>query len=222
MIMQIPLRVEGLDPDSQAYLEMDSELEDDLIWTWNCGVLTATVLVEEGDPVEFALDAARRVRKLVPGAVISGAYDELVSISDIAARVGVAAEGVRLWADGKRRATTGNSFPRVEQAITQGRNTTRLYAWRNVVRWVRAASMRLDPDEGVTYLSDEQFAELNAQLHREQADSRVAETELLPKRKVAPIETRTPKAIYAAEADVGLPSAEKIFISYAEKAQTYA
>ena len=197
LITKISLRVDNLDTNSLAYLEMDPELEDDLIWSISSGVLTSAVLTDDGNPVELALDAARKIRKLVPGAVVAGAHDELVSISDIARRVGVAAEGVRLWADGKRRVLEGHPFPRVEQAVTHGKLTVRLFAWRHVVSWVRAATP-LEPDEGITYLSDEQLCELNARLHHEHAEWRITETALLPRHVSQPVQTPRPRAIYFA------------------------
>lgn len=167
MIIKIPLRVENLDADSPAYLEMDETLGDDLIWTVTSGVMTADLFVEDGDPIALGADAARLIRKLIPGASIAGVHDELVSISDIAFRAGVAAEGVRLWADGKRRASAENPFPRVEQAVTHGQMTVRLYAWRKVVAWLRAVP-RIEADEDITYLDDERLAELNSLLHQDQ------------------------------------------------------
>jgi hypothetical protein len=169
LIIKIPLRVENLDPDSPTYLEMDVDLEDEFLWSVTSGVMTAALFVESGNPVWKAEDAAKMIRKLAPGASVSEVHDELVGISDIAVRAGVAAEGVRLWADGKRRASPEHPFPRVEQAITYGATTLRLYSWRRVVHWLRAVP-GIDADEGIAYLDDDQLAELNATLHREQME----------------------------------------------------
>lgn len=169
MNIKIPLRVENLDPESSAYLAMDPDLEDEFLWSVISGVMTAVLFVESGNPVWKAEDAAKMIRKLAPGASVSEVHDELVGISDIAVRAGVAAEGVRLWADGKRRASAAHPFPRVEQAITYGATTLRLYSWRRVVDWLRAVP-GIDADEGIVYLDDDQLAELNATLHREQME----------------------------------------------------
>jgi hypothetical protein len=38
-----------------------------------------------------------------------------------------------------------------------------LYAWREVVSWIREV-LGADPDEGIDYLSDTEYARLNAEL----------------------------------------------------------
>ena len=48
--------------------------------------------------VADAAEWARRIAKHMPDVVATEVYDELVSVSDIAARAGVAPEAVRLWA----------------------------------------------------------------------------------------------------------------------------
>jgi hypothetical protein len=93
-----------------------------------------------------------------------GVHDELVSIPDIAVRAGVAAEAVRLWAAGKRRASL-RPFPNPRQVVGSGSSgkTMSLYAWREVVPWIREV-IGADSDDGIEYLTDAQLAHLNAQL----------------------------------------------------------
>jgi hypothetical protein len=85
-------------------------------------------------------------------------------MSDIATRCDVSAESVRLWAAGRRRAGL-RSFPGPRQVVgtaTSGK-TMALFAWRDVVSWVREV-LGIDPDEGITYLDDRQVADLNSEL----------------------------------------------------------
>src|SRR6266545_2811821 len=91
-------------------------------------------------------------------------HDELVSVSDIAARAGVAAEAARLWAAGKRRASL-RPFPAPRQVVGRGSGgkSMSLYTWREVVSWIRDV-IGIDPDEGIDYLNEAEHAYLNAEL----------------------------------------------------------
>jgi hypothetical protein len=172
MTVKIPLRLCGIDlRDVKAYDRIDPELAE-LSWEASGGVSLAVVYSDDSAPaaVQTAADWAKRITKLVPGVTVADVHDELVSTSDIAARAGVAAEAVRLWAAGKRRASL-TPFPPPRQVVGSGSGgkTMSLYAWREVVSWVREV-IGTDPDEDIEYLTDTQLADLNAEL----ADSTTA------------------------------------------------
>jgi hypothetical protein len=164
MTVKIPLRLRGLDlRDVDAYARIGPDLAD-LSWEANGGVSLAVVYSDDRLPIAAAADWARRIVKLMPGVEVVEVHDELVSISDIAARAGVAAEAARLWAVGKRRASL-RLFPSPRQVVgsaSHGKSMS-LYAWREVVSWIRDV-IGIDPDEGIEYLNDAQHAELNAEL----------------------------------------------------------
>ena len=162
--VKIALRLAGLDlRDTQAYERIPDDLAE-LSFEANGGVSLAVVYTDGPSPVAEAADWARHIVKLVPGTSVAEAFDELVSISDIAARCEVAAEAVRLWAAGKRR-TSIRVFPAPRQVVGAGSGgkSMSLYAWRDVLSWVREV-IRIDPDEGIAYLDDAQYADLNAEL----------------------------------------------------------
>jgi hypothetical protein len=166
MTVKIPLRLRGIDlRDVEAYNRIVPELVE-LAWEANGGVSLA--ILYSDDPAHAmtasAADWAKRVQRLMPGVSVAEVHDELVSISDIAARSGVTAEGVRLWAAGKRHGSL-TPFPSPRQVVGSGSGgkTMSLYAWREVVIWVREI-IGTDPDEGVEYLTDTQIADLNAEL----------------------------------------------------------
>ena len=164
MTIKIPLLVRGLDlRDAEAYLRIDPDLME-LSWKSNGGVTLAVVYTDAGAPVVEAADWARRITKLMPGVSVVNVHDELVSVADIAMRASVAPEAVRLWATGKRRAT-GTPFPTPRQVVgtESGGKSMNLYAWREVLSWVREV-VGIDADEGIDYLTDRQLAELNAEL----------------------------------------------------------
>jgi hypothetical protein len=166
MTVQIPLRLQGIDlRDADAYDRVDPDLSG-LFWEAIEGVSLAVVLSEEPRPAAIgeAIDWARRIRKLLPAVRAVEVYDELVSIPDIAVRTAVGAEAARLWAAGKRRSSL-RPFPAPRQVVGggSGGRTMSLYAWREVVSWVRDV-IGIDPEEDIEFLTDEELAHLNAEL----------------------------------------------------------
>jgi hypothetical protein len=162
--VKISLRLSGIDlRQPAAYEQIGPELGD-LFFEANGGISLATVYTDEVDPTWVAADASRRLAKFLDGVMVVGVHDELVSVADIAGRCGVAAEAVRLWAAGKRRASV-RPFPSPRQVVgaAAGGKYMTLFAWRDVVLWVREV-IEIDPDEGVTYLDDIARARLNAEL----------------------------------------------------------
>lgn len=166
MTVKIPLRLQGADLRAPEACDRIGEELAELFWTSN-GAVSLAVLLSD-DPVHVAVadaaDWARRIARLMPGVSVAGVHDELVSISDIAARAGVAHEAVRLWTLGKRRASL-RPFPSPHQVVGAGSGgkTMNLYAWREVLSWLREV-LGTDPDEGISYLTDHEQATLNAQL----------------------------------------------------------
>jgi hypothetical protein len=172
MTVKIPLRLRGLDlRESEAYDRIDSDLTD-LSWEANGGVSLAVFYGDgpSSSAIDEAADWARRIAKLLPGVEVAEVYDELVSTADIAVRAGVAAEAVRLWAAGKRRVSI-RPFPAPRQVVGSGPSgkTMSLYAWREVLSWIREV-IGIDPDEGIEYLNDLQYATLNAELPANRTD----------------------------------------------------
>ncbi|MCW2608437.1 MAG: hypothetical protein JWO60_3130 [Frankiales bacterium] len=163
MYTKIPLRVKGFDLRVDA-AAVPEDL-DEVFLTSHGAITLAVVYTQDADPLGAAEDAARRIAKALPGARAIEVHDELATITDIAHRCAVAAEAVRLWASGKRRRDV-QPFPGPRQVIgTSGGKSMNLYAWREVLRWVRTV-IGIDPDEDVNYLGDEQILELNHALHR--------------------------------------------------------
>jgi hypothetical protein len=156
MSVKVPLSVRGLDLRDAATYDRLGELTE-LDWKAVGPITLAVVYVEHGNAVGEAVDWARRILKTLDGVSV-GVYDELVSVSDIALRCGMSAESVRLWAAGKRRGAR-LPFPPPRQVVSVGERSMSLYAWRDVVAWVREV-VQIDPDEGITYLDDMQVAQL--------------------------------------------------------------
>jgi hypothetical protein len=100
----------------------------------------------------------------MPGVRVAEVHDELMGIPGIAARCGVTHDLVQAWTAMRPRAYR-RPFPAPRQAVDGGLGASliRLYAWRELVGWLREV-IRIDPEEGIDYLDDEQHAALNAEL----------------------------------------------------------
>lgn len=188
MTIKIPLRLQGIDlRDPNAYDSVDQELGE-LFWKSNGAVSLAVLFSNEDLPAALASasDYARRIGKLMSGVSVVDVHDELVSIADIAARADVAHEAVRMWALGKRRASALHPFPIPRQVVGSGPGgkAMNLYAWREVLSWIREV-LGFDPDEGIEYLDDSALAGLNA-------DLAVVREELSRKQETAPPQYQVP------------------------------
>jgi hypothetical protein len=165
MTIKIPLQIDGVDLSSDTVLaNMDPEL-DEVDWVTHGPITLAIVYSEETSPraaVAEAHDWVLRIHKLLAGATVTGVFDELVGWNEVAARCSVTPEAVRTWAKGLRRGQA-RAFPSARQAVPlgAGKRSLYLYAWREVLIWVRDV-IGLDPDEGMTYLDDGHIAEINA------------------------------------------------------------
>ena len=146
----IPLVVTGVDLDDEAALDVIGANFDDLTWHAEAGKVIATLHTVSTDPVTEALTAARAITATLPGAHVTGVDPQLVALGDIADRLGISSEAVRLWAAGKRRA--GTPFPEPTGQVSAGRTVMKIWSWPDVLTWLRV-EYRLDPEPDVAYLS---------------------------------------------------------------------
>ncbi|MEU4555744.1 hypothetical protein [Micromonospora violae] len=156
---RVALRVTGVDLDNDATLGALFEVLDDLTWMEIDG-RTLAVLHTDGDPVASAVLAARQITAGLPGAKVEEVDQDLVGISDIAKRIGVTREAVRLWVDGRRG--PGGFPPPVGSAGGGERGSVRFWRWASVSDWLRKYNLHDEEDA----LSAVQVAEVNAALLR--------------------------------------------------------
>jgi hypothetical protein len=159
---RIPLRVSNIDLEDDATLDiLDSSLSD-LEWSEVDGRANAVLYIQCDNPVGAAVEAARRISHAIPAAVVHEVDQDLVSISDIAHRIGINREGVRLWVEGKRG--PGNFPPQIGSVGGGiGRGSTKVWPWSSVAIWLSEHYHIADDDQT---LSPEQVAEVNAALLR--------------------------------------------------------
>lgn len=163
MPVKVALRLSGLDMRDVAALErIPAELAE---LSFRAKGPVSYVLLHLDRPAAHEVaEWARKINKLIPGARVTGVYEELLGMAEIASRCGVAPEAVRLWAAGKRRASV-KPFPQAREVIKQGASgkLAPLFAWSEVLAWVREV-LHVDPEDGVAYLSAVQVADLNSEL----------------------------------------------------------
>lgn len=164
MLVQLALLLHGLDMRDENHRARIPEQLHDLAFESAEDLTYVVVICEDRDAVPLAAQIARRIEAALVGVTVVSVHDELVALTDIALRTDVAHEAVRLWASGRRRAS-GRQFPRPRQVVgvQRGKNSMKLYAWREVVSWVREV-IGLDPEDGLGFLTDRQIAEVNARV----------------------------------------------------------
>lgn len=164
MLVHFALLLRGLDMRNEHDRARIPESLQDLAFESAEDLTYVVVICEERVAPGLAAKIARRIEAGIPGVTVLGVHDELVALTDVADRADVAHEAVRLWAAGKRRAG-GRQFPLPRQIVgaQRGKQSMKLYAWREVVSWVREV-IGVDPEDGLGFLSDRQIYEVNARV----------------------------------------------------------
>lgn len=159
---RIPLRVSNIDLENDETLDILDRSLSDLEWSEVDGRTNAVLYIQCDNPVGAAVEVARRISHAIPTAVVHEVDQDLVSISDIAHRIGINREGVRLWVEGKRGP---GDFPSPIGSVGGGvgRGSTKVWPWSSVEVWLSEHYDIADDDQS---LSPEQVAEINAALLR--------------------------------------------------------
>jgi hypothetical protein len=163
---RIPLRVAGVDlEDDEILVRIDGKL-DDLAWAQLDGRTLAVLHTDHHDPVAAVVNTAHRIRHFLPEATVEVDL-ELVNIPDVAARLGVNREAVRLWADGQRGP---GHFPAPIGSVGGGARSVRIWRWSDVWTWL-SGHYALGEDD--VPMDSVQQVEANAALARIQMDPAV-------------------------------------------------
>lgn len=119
----------GVDFDDDEVFDALSELSN-VTWRSQGRFAFATAVIDAPTALKAADLVTQQVMKLVPSARPIGLDDDLVSIPDVAGRVGVTREAVRNWANGTRHA----NFPLPRGVVGDG---IKVWAWSDVSVWLR-------------------------------------------------------------------------------------
>lgn len=161
--LTIPLVVTGVDLDDEVVLDLIGAHFDNLTWHSEGGQVIATVHATSTKPVDEAITAAAAITATLAGARVTGVDPQLVALGDIADRLGISSEAVRLWAVGKRRA--GTAFPTPTGRVSTGRTVMKIWSWPDVLTWLRE-EYRLDLEPNISYLSNHDAHTLAIKLDR--------------------------------------------------------
>jgi hypothetical protein len=156
---KIALEVAGVDLDDEVVLRKIARHLSHLVWQASAGRVTAT-LYPEADPVEAALATAQQIKDLLPDARVRRVDEDFVGVTDIAGRVGVSREAVRLWVTGQR-GPGGFPLPRGTVGGGGSRPAAKFWDWASVDAWL---SKHYRLGDGYRYLTSAQLARVNAQL----------------------------------------------------------
>jgi len=119
----------GVDFDDDDMFDALAELSN-VTWRSQGRYAFATAVIDAPSALKAADLVTQQVAKLVPSARPIRLDDDLVSISDVAGRVGVTREAVRNWANGIRHA----NFPLPRGVVGDG---IKVWAWADVSVWLR-------------------------------------------------------------------------------------
>ncbi|MFG2056900.1 hypothetical protein ACGFI9_23050 [Micromonospora sp. NPDC048930] len=126
-------------------------------WESVDGRTLAVIYCDDHDPISHVVTIARRITHAIPEAHVDGIDQDLVSVSDIARRVGMTREAVRLWVKGQRGP---GGFPSALGSVGGGeRGSTQIWSWPSVNAWLDEHFGLGDEDQ---YLTPEQVTVANA------------------------------------------------------------
>ena len=157
MNKKIVLVVEGVDLDDDHVDEARASVRAAL-WVQRDEILTVTYTTVGADPVAEAQSLAREIEAKIPGSHVTGWYPDLVGLAQIASRVGVSAEAVRLWSTGQRGI---KNFPSPFGRVGAGQKTSPVWRWADVATWLRL-NLSLAGDE--VFPSRAEVAQIDAAL----------------------------------------------------------
>jgi hypothetical protein len=185
-VFRLNIVFSGVDFDDDEVFDALAELPN-VTWRSQGRYSFATAAVEAPSALKAADLVTRQITKLVPSAHPIRLDDDLVSIPDVAGRVGVTREAVRNWANGTRH---GN-FPLPRGVVGDG---IKVWAWSDVSRWLRDNLALGDVEE---FPTEHDVALINALFAADVADQRrvvsvaAVAVSQMAERFTAPVEART-------------------------------
>ena len=161
--LKVDLRVLNVDLDDEWTFEVIGARLSDLIWSSVDGRVKATLIASEAsmrssDRVAMITHTSRRIVSALPDAVIECLDEDLVSTSDIAARLNLSRETVRMYTTGARGP---GCFPLPIATLGSGnRGGVKVWRWDQVNAWLSQLGLQDDYE----YLTRAEVTEANSAL----------------------------------------------------------
>ncbi|QFG69511.1 helix-turn-helix transcriptional regulator [Ornithinimicrobium pratense] len=133
MTTAVRLRVTGVDLHSEATNDLIARYFPDYSWASVDGQVTVTIFVPGGDVVGHVVEAANEIKNRLPDAKITRVHRDFVTMSDVAARVGLSREAIRKWTHRKG----DDAFPApVDTVGGPPSGAVKIWDWAEVVPWL--------------------------------------------------------------------------------------
>jgi hypothetical protein len=129
----------GIDFDDDDVFEALASFRN-IVWRAQGAYAFATATLEATSALEAAALVVQQVTTCVASASPIRLDEDLVAIPDIASRLGVTREAVRLWANGARH----SNFPLPRGVVGNG---IKVWTWSDVNGWLRQNLNLGDPEE---------------------------------------------------------------------------
>lgn len=152
------IAVEGVDLSDEAVVEALVSRDVEVYPAVLAGTSTLTYRITAESSYDAVVEAITHFHSVSPAGAVSRIELDLVSISDIASRLGRARESVRAWVVGSRGP---KDFPSPMTVIGDG---IRVWDWPSVNQWLKRTGVEGHDEERL--LSREEIDELNVLLVR--------------------------------------------------------
>lgn len=137
-MIEVTLRVTGIDLDNQAVDAVMAERFPETLWESLQHFTTVTLFVEPGQAIDDVVDTARALEETFKGLKVRGVHRDLVGITDISHRTGVSREAARKWSQ-------DDKFPEAFDMMNS--TSMKIWAWTEVVTWLQTTrALNLDEE----------------------------------------------------------------------------
>ena len=141
----VPVQIRHLDLGDTRTVDRMSTF-DNATFGQADGLALMTVYVEEGQPVAATvIEATRKLANAIPGALAVRVHPDLVSVSEIAQRIGISREAVRKWTINPRL-----HFPLPFDTIGADQ---RVWLWVEIADWLWKVK-GIDTDDDLASVED--------------------------------------------------------------------
>ena len=127
-MMEVSLRIRGVDVDDEDVEQIIGEHFSDALWSSTDKIDLVTVFVDDENAVSQTVRWVEALETKIPDLKVAGVYRDHVGTTDIAQRSGVSREAARKW-------TLDGTFPTPADYIS-GANM-KIWTWAEVAEWLK-------------------------------------------------------------------------------------
>lgn len=177
MKIEVVLVVKNVDLGDESSRALRASMRP-LLWASQDGIVTVTHTADHANLLDEVIQISNEIQDAIPSSKVVRWFDDFVGCAQIARRVGVNTETVRLWSRGLRG--PGN-FPTPRGRLGLGENLSPFWTWAEVSEWLRVELFIETEERLPTQL---EIAQINAEL---QIPSYVAQNTSYVAANLAPV-----------------------------------